>query len=85
MRCSTNPSDLLAIRAATALLKPFCLKNRDSTAFASSLSAAINLERAVVVLWALATSKSSASATHRVHAEHKYNMRMSHTPKEEIC
>uniref|UniRef100_A0A0A9EPM6 Uncharacterized protein n=1 Tax=Arundo donax TaxID=35708 RepID=A0A0A9EPM6_ARUDO len=40
-----KPSDLLTIRAASVLLKPFCLKNNDRTAFASSLSAASNLDR----------------------------------------
>jgi hypothetical protein len=40
-----EPSDLLVIRAANVLLKPFCLKNNDRTAFASSLSAISNLDR----------------------------------------
>lgn len=45
-----KPSALLAIRAASILLKPFCLKNSDSTAFASSLSAASNLDRTAAEL-----------------------------------
>lgn len=62
MRWSINSSDLLMVLAATALLKPCFLRKSESTALASSFSAANKVGGTVVKLLDPNPEESSVSA-----------------------